>query len=249
MSMLPPAPLLLAKLTPPPLRRSPLSRDRLLALLDAGLEQPVTLVAAGAGFGKSTLVRHWLSERMKAEGGRMKAGSATNVSPSSLIPHPSSFAWLALDAGDNDPVRFWRYLSAAIEQIAPGVGEEAGALLSGLEPGAIEVVSALLLNHLQGCERSLVLVLDDYHVIEQPEIHSSLAYAIDHLPAQIHLVIISRSDPSLPLSRWRARGQLVEVRADALRFLPDEAQAFLTRLMGLDLAPEQLAALELRTEG
>jgi len=220
-------PLLLTKVTPPPQRRALLPRDRLLGLLDDVLEQPVALVAAGAGFGKSTLVGQWLQ----------------------VLPAQVRAAWLALDAGDNDPARFWSYLLAALERAVPGVGDEAVALLHGPQPGVTETVIAALLNRLQHDEAPLVLVLDDYHQITQPEIHRSLAYAIDHLPAHVHVVIITRADPPLPLSRWRARDQLVELRAEQLRFTADEAHAFLRDLMGLAVAPEQTAALEARTEG
>ena len=244
-----PAPLLLTKIISPPSRRELLPRSRLLALLDAGWEHPLTLIAAAAGFGKSTLVRQWLAERMKDEGRRMKPGSDANLDPSAFILLPSSFAWLSLDPGDNDPVRFWRYLLGAIEQVIPGLDTEIGALLHGPEPGAIEAVIASLLNHLQQAGRPLALVLDDYHLIEQAAIHRGLSYAIDHLPAHVRVVLLSRTDPPLPLSRWRARGQLSELRAAQLRFTPAETHAFLVDLMGLDLAPDQSGVLDARTEG
>ncbi len=219
--------LLHTKITPPPPRRALLSRDRLLALLDGGLEQPVILIAAGAGFGKSTLVAQWL--RTVADRARV--------------------AWLSLDADDNDPARFWSYVLGALERAIPGVSAEASELLHGPQTGATESVIAALLNRLQHDELPLLLALDDYHLITQPEIHRSLAYAIDHLPAHVHVVITTRTDPPLPLSRWRARDQLVELRAEQLRFTLDEAHAFLSGLMGLAVAPEQTAALEARTEG
>lgn len=219
--------LLHTKITLPPQRRALLSRDRLLALLDGGLEQPVILIAAGAGFGKSTLVAQWLHT----------AAAQARV------------AWLSLDADDNDPVRFWSYVLGALERAVSGVSAEASELLHGPQAGAMEGMIAALLNRLQHDERPLLLALDDYHLITRPEIHRSLAYAIDHLPAHVHLVISTRADPPLPLSRWRARDQLVEIRAEQLRFTQEEAHAFLSDLMGLAVAPEQTAALESRTEG
>ncbi|NTU85059.1 MAG: hypothetical protein HGA45_37795, partial [Chloroflexales bacterium] len=251
MSIHPPAPLLRTKITLPPPRRVLLPRGRLLGLLDEGLAQPVTLVAAGAGFGKSTMVSQWLTEMQNAKG-NVQNGECSCADPHSaycILHSPPQAAWLTLDAGDNDPVRFWRYVLAAVEQAVPGVSTEASALLDGPQTGATDAVIATLLNHLQSSEEPLVLALDDYHVIEHAEIHRGLAYAIDHLPAHVNVVLISRADPPLPLSRWRARGQLTEVRAAQLRFTPEEAHAFLAGPMGLDLAPAQTTVLEARTEG
>lgn len=222
-----PGPLLFTKMNPPPLRRAVLPRTRLLAHLNDSLERPVTLIAASAGFGKSTLIGQWLQ----------------------MLQGQTRVAWLSLDPGDNDPARFWGYVLATFEQVIPDMGGEIRGLLHGPQAGAIEAAIALLLNRLQLDEQPLVLVLDDYHVITQAEIHRSLAYAIDHLPAHARVVICTRTDPPLPLNRWRARDQLVEVRAEQLRFTREEAHAFLTELMGLPLGPVQTAALETRTEG
>jgi len=242
-----PAPLLLSKITPPPPRRELLPRSRLLALL-AGWEHPLTLIAAAAGFGKSTLVRQWLFQIENREVRIEKAGQATDHSSFSILNSSPQVAWLSLDPDDNDPVRFWRYLLGAIERVHPGLDAEIGAFFQGPESG-LEVIITSLLNQLQQAGRPLALVLDDYHVIEQAAIHRGLSYTIDHLPAHVRVVLLSRTDPPLPLSRWRARGQLSELRAAQLRFTPAETHAFLVDLMGLDLAPDQTGVLDARTEG
>ena len=160
-----------------------------------------------------------------------------------------SAAWLALDSGDNDPVNFWSYVVAALRTVAPGVGANELELLASPQPPPIQVLLTTLLNDLGETGGDVVLVLDDYHVIESLEIHDAMAFLLDHLPPRLHLVIASRADPPLPLARLRARGELVEVRAADLRFTPDEAAAYLNEVMGLELTATDVAALEGRTEG
>ena len=133
--------------------------------------------------------------------------------------------------------------------MAPGVGATALSLLQGPQPPPIETILATLLNELSAVPNDVVLVLDDYHVIDAHDIHDGMAFLLEHLPPQIHLVITTRADPALPLARLRARGELVEIRAADLRFTPDEAAAYLNEVMGLDLAASDVAALEGRTEG
>ena len=160
-----------------------------------------------------------------------------------------SAAWLSLDPGDNEPASFWTYLIAALQTAAPGVGASALSLLQGPQPPPIETVLATLLNELGAVPNDVVLVLDDYHVVDAPDIQDGMAFLLEHLPPQVHLVIATRADPALPLARLRARGELVEIRAADLRFTPDEAAAYLNEAMGLDLAARDVAALEGRTEG
>ena len=208
-----------------PRRRSLVPRPRLSERLDRGGEARLTLLSAPAGFGKTTLLTEWLA----AADGR-------------------STAWLSLDPRDNDPVIFWTYLLSALQTTAPGVGADALALLG--EPHAsIDDVLATLVNDLDAVPHDAVLVLDDYHVITAREVHDRMAFLLEHLPPQIHLVIATRADPVLPLARLRARGELIEVRADDLRFTAEEAAAYLNEAMGLALTAEQVAALEARTEG
>ena len=147
------------------------------------------------------------------------------------------------------PRSFWTYLVTALQTVAPGVGARALSLLQGPQPPPIETILTTLLNELGAVPNDVVLVLDDYHVIDAHDIHDGMAFLLEHLPPQVHLVITTRADPALPLARLRARGELVEIRAADLRFTPDEAAAYLNEAMGLDLAARDVAALEGRTEG
>ena len=159
-------------------------------------------------------------------------------------------AWVSLDRGDNHPPTFWNYVIAALQAVVPEVGAAARALLQAPQPAAITTVLTTLLNDLAAAaDGDLVLVLDDYHHIESPEVHEGMAFLLDHMPPQLHLVVASRADPALPLARLRARGELVEVRAADLRFTPEEAVAYLNGVMSLQLTDADLEALEGRTEG
>ncbi len=219
--------LLETKTRVPTRRRGLVARSRLTERLGRAGESALTLVSAPAGFGKTTLLTDWLTA------GRSD-GRIT--------------AWLSLDPSDNDPVLFWSYLIAALRTAAPGVGEGALALLGSTEPPTESFVVTLL-NDLAAVPEAVVVVLDDYHVIEEPQIQVGVAYLVEHLPAQIRVVIASRADPSLPLARLRARGELVEIRAADLRFTLDEAAAYLNDAMQLELTTADVAALEGRTEG
>jgi LuxR family maltose regulon positive regulatory protein len=222
-----PAPILATKLYIPPSRRSVVLRPRLVERLNEGLAagNRLTLVSAPAGFGKTTLVGEWV-----ASCGRPAA-------------------WLSLDEGDSDPSRFLTYLIAALQTVAPGIGEGVLTVLQSPQPPPLESTLTALLNDVTAIPGDLVLVLDDYHVLDARPVDDALAFLVEHLPPRLHLVIATREDPALPLARLRARGQLTELRAADLRFTPDEAAAFLNEVMHLDLSAEQIAALEARTEG
>jgi LuxR family maltose regulon positive regulatory protein len=157
-------------------------------------------------------------------------------------------AWLSLDQRDNDPALFWTYLLGALNTAGQGVGASALSLLQSHQPPS-EAALATLLNDLDALSNDVVLVLDDYHVIEARDVQDGMAFLLEHLPPQIHLVIASRADPALPLARLRGRGELVEIRATDLRFTPDEAASYLNQVMGLVLTAADVAALEERTEG
>jgi LuxR family maltose regulon positive regulatory protein len=222
------SPLLETKLYVPARRRGLVLRRRLSERLNRGAASKLTLVAAPAGFGKTTLLAEWLTTA--PVDGR-------------------SVAWLSLDQGDNNPATFWTYLIAALRTAAPGVGASALSLLRAPRPPPIEALLAALLNELVALPHDVVLVLDDYHVVDARDVHDGVAFLLDHVPPNVHLVIASRADPLLPLARLRARGELVELRAADLRFTPDEAAAYLNEAMGLELTVADVAALEGRTEG
>ena len=168
---------------------------------------------------------------------------------SALSPQPQhGVAWVALDAGDNDPTRFWSYVCSALERASPGLGTTALAVLRAA-PATVEPALAEQLNALAAHAADVVLMLDDYHAITNPAIHEQISFLLDHAPLQFHLLIASRIDPPLPLARWRARGELAEIRAADLRFSTDEALQFFAETMGLRLDAMAVAALEARTEG
>ena len=158
-------------------------------------------------------------------------------------------AWVSLDEGDNDPVRFWTSLVSALRTIRPKLGDAPLSLLQNPQTLPPEAVPSLLINELADLPEELILILDDYHLVQEPSIHAALAFLIEHLPERLRMVIATRMDPPWPLARLRARNQLTELRAADLRFTRQETLAFLHETMGLDLSPAQVAALEARTEG
>jgi LuxR family transcriptional regulator, maltose regulon positive regulatory protein len=220
-----PTPILATKLYVPPLRPEVVSRPRLLAQLNEGLHRKLILISAPAGFGKTTLI----SERL------------------AWCERPA--AWLSLDAGDGDPIRFLMYLAAALQTIAPHIGDEVLGLLQSPQPPPPEAVLIALLNDLATIQDQFVLVLDDYHVLEVKAVDQALTFLLEHLPPHMHLVIATREDPGLPLARFRAGDQMIEIRITDLRFTHAEAAAFLNRVMSLGLSAQDIVVLEQRTEG
>ena len=203
------------------------SRSRLSERLDAGAAARLLLVSAPAGFGKTTLLAAWLA----------------------AAPSDRAVAWVSLDQGDNQPHTFWSYVVAALETTAPGVGDKARSLLRAVPPAPTATVLTTLLNDLNAVDGDIVLVLDDYHVINSLEVHEGMAFLLEHAPPRLHVVVTGRADPALPLARLRARGELVEVRAADLRFTPEEAAEYLNGAMGLGLTAVDVTALADRTEG
>ncbi len=202
-----------------------ISRPVLTKRLDAGLSRKLTLVCAAAGFGKSTLISQWAQS----------------------CPYPS--AWLSLDADDRDPNRFLQYLVASLEVTCQTIGSGLATLLSGSPPASTETVLTLLLNQLANIPGKLVLVLDDYHLAASKAVDETLTFLIDHMPAQLHLVIASREEPQISLGRLRVAGQLAEIRQQDLRFGSDEAAEFFNSGGHFSLSKAQVHALEARTEG
>jgi LuxR family maltose regulon positive regulatory protein len=225
--------LLSTKIYIPPTRANAIARPRLTEKLLAGINQPGSLVllSSPAGSGKTTLLSEFVAQ----------------------LRQP--VAWVSLDEGDNDPVRFWTYLITACQSVQEGadkehpVGESALALFRSPQPLSVEAVPTILINNLAGLERSLVLVLDDYHTIQNETLQAAFSFLVEHMPGNLHILVSTRMDPPWPLARFRARSQLVEVRAQDLRFTPEEAASFLCQRMGLDLSREDVTALEERTEG
>ncbi len=238
--------LLVTKLIIPPTRLGALPRTRLFTELDAVLAVPLTLVAAPAGFGKTTLLAGWL-QRIAA-GGRLPA-DVTEPRPATRSPQISTAGWVSLDSGDNDPVAFGCALIGALRLGGAAVGATSLALLRGAQPRPLVAALVPLLNDLASLPGNTVLVLDDYHAISEPAIHEALAFVVERLPPRTHLILASRADPPLPLPRLRARGHLLELRAAALRFTHDESMAVLQHLPELPLAEHDLARLAAQTEG
>jgi len=229
-----PTPVLATKLFAPARRAQLVARPRLAERLDATLDpgHRLTLVSAPAGFGKTTLVGDWLA-RLDRDQPNVRLG------------------WLSLDDGDNDLTRLLTHLVAALR----GAGlEVAGAAVESLHTASVSAALTAIVNDVTSAgdnapDTRWILVLDDYHVIDATEVHDAVTFLLDHLPERLHLLIATRSDPPLPLARLRSRGQLIELRAADLRCTPEEARAFLNRVMGLDLSVSDVRALDERTEG
>ena len=217
--------LLATKLHIPRPRPGFLARPQLTQRLAEGTARELVLVCTPAGFGKTTLLADWARRGQRP------------------------VAWLSLDEADNDPVRFWRHAAAALDGARPGVASPVAGLLQGQQSASFQAVAATLVNQLASVADAVVLVLDDYHLIQAQPVHQSLGFLLEHLPASLRLVVASRVDPPLPLARLRARGQLAELRERDLRFTPEEAAELLRTAVGAELSDAAVAALEDRTEG
>jgi LuxR family maltose regulon positive regulatory protein len=232
-----PIPLLATKLAPPRLPFWLVERTRLLSDLDAVYTHPLTLVSASAGSGKTTLLSAWVAaSRLQTSGAK----------PAQAQP---AVAWLSLDTLDNDPIRFWASCLASLQNSLPRLGVEALVLLHAREAPPLSTILVALLNEIMQLDLEVILILDDFHFISEQAIHEGLSFALDHLPANFHLVLATRTDPLLPLSRLRARGQLLEIRSSDLRFTQLEATTFLLQQMELPLSQEDVTSLHSRTEG
>ncbi len=223
--------LLNTKLFVPPLRPFLVPRPRLIETLNQGLAGKLTLISAAAGFGKTTLVSSWI-----------------DALQTQSDPLHARIAWLSLDENDSTPARFLAYVIAALQSVDPAIGHSARPMLQA-SPLPVPALLTALLNDLAAQPERVLLVLDDYHVVESPSVDEALAFLLEHAPPQLHLVLTTREDPNLPLARLRVRGWLTELRAADLRFSVAEAAVFLREVMGLELSEEQIAALEARTEG
>ena len=223
--------LLATKLHIPRPLRDLVPRPRLLECLEDGLRGKLTIVSAPAGYGKTTTLTSWIDHSQ------------------------IQTAWLSIDEADNDLDRFLFYLSAALQRLDESIGRGVQAALSASQPAQIETLLTRLVNEIEGVQgerrrrNQFILVLDDYHLITTQSVHDALNFLIDNLPPSMHLVVVGRSDPPVPISRLRVQGEVAEIRTPDLRFTHVEATAFLNDLMGFDLSAKEITALETRTEG
>ncbi|HZD09885.1 MAG TPA: LuxR family transcriptional regulator, partial [Candidatus Binatia bacterium] len=222
--------LLSTKLVPPQPRTSLTTRPRLLSRLNDGLSKKVTLISAPAGFGKTTLAGEWIAQRREHD----------------ELP---SLAWVSLDEGDNDPVRFWRYVLTACRAYDGDAGETSLALLNRSPQPPFEALLTRFINEVARVPGRMVLALEDYHLITSRQIHETLVFFIDNAPATLHLLLLTRSDPPLPLARLRAYNELNELRAIDLRFTMEEVHNFLKTAVSFPLSKAAAARLAQRTEG
>ncbi len=220
-------PLLATKLYIPTPTSKTVQRPQLIERLNGGLNagSKLTLVSVSAGFGKTTLISEWIA----------KCNRPT--------------AWLSLDEGDSDLTRFLIYLVAALQTVDADLGNELLGMLQAPMPLRVETLLTALVNELATLSTNLMLVLDDYHLLDSAAVDKALVFLIEHLPPQLHITITTREDPPLPLARLRARRQLTELRAADLRFTSEETVEFLNQVMDLHLSTEDIAILEDRTEG
>ncbi len=218
-------PILATKLYVPPPWSKIVLRPRLIERLNEGLSsgRKLTLVSAPAGFGKTTLVSEWIAD----------------------CERPA--AWLSIDEEDSDPERFTTYLIAALQTIAPNIGNGLLGALQSPQSSPPEAILTALLNEIAAIPDNFIFVLDDYHLLDSNTIDNALTFLVEHQPSQMHLIITTREDPNLPLARLRVRNQLTELRVADLRFTPSEAAEFLNKAMGLNLSAEDISALEART--
>jgi LuxR family maltose regulon positive regulatory protein len=217
--------LLRTKFYAPPIRPSQIARSRLINQINRGLDRALILISAPAGYGKTTLVSSWLKD----------------------LHVPST--WLSLDEGDNDPIRFLQNFLAALHKIIPALQPDLISTFQGMKPDPFTALMNFLINEIAVCEAPFVFVIDDFHVIQVQPILDLLTALLENMLSQMHLVLISRIDPPLPLFRLRARDQLVEIRAEQLQFTQEETTVFLNEVMGLRLSDDDVSALEIRTEG
>jgi LuxR family maltose regulon positive regulatory protein len=221
--------LLQTKLYRPPVRPFLVPRPHLVEKLDeASSSCLLTLVSAPAGYGKTTLVGEWVRERHDTE---------------------SVFCWVSLDEADNEPVLFWSYVLAALERANLPVGGQLLSSLAAPSSPSLMVVIAHFLNALETYEQRIVFILDDYHVIDEGVVHEQVEFLVERLPPQHHVILLTRADPPLPLTRWRARREMAEVRQADLRFEQSEVARLLNEKLALDLKEHEMANLERRTEG
>jgi LuxR family maltose regulon positive regulatory protein len=225
-------PLITSKLSAPQVRAGLVPRPQLLRQVQEATLNPFTLVCAPAGYGKTALLTNWMAGLKQGPG----------------LEHPV-IGWLSLDSGDNEPIRFLSYLVAAIEAAGAGISTDTRTMLQSAVAPPLQTILSVLINDLESSATPTFIVLDDYQSITDRSIHESMAFLLDHLPSNVHLVMATRSDPPIPLARLRALRQMVEFRAVDLRFSYSEMESLFNELMGLGLTSKDVARLDERTEG
>ncbi len=213
------------KLFAPPLHPGLIFRKRLIEQLNISSQHKLTLVSAPAGYGKTTLISSWLHE--------------------TVIPS----TWFSLDEGDNDPIRFFQYFITSLQKLIPDLGMDLTGMLQVAQPPSFDVLMNIVINEITRQTSPFIIVLDDFHVISSQPVVDMVLFLLEHMPPNMHLVLLSRTDPIFPLSRLRVRNQLIDIRADQLRFTREEIAIFLNEIMKLRISTEDLGAIEVRTEG
>ena len=217
--------LLRTKLCVPPLRSGLLSRQRLDKRMSEGFERKLTLISAPAGFGKTTLLVDWIHR------------------------HKIPTAWFSVDKGDNDPLHFLAYVIMGLQSLETATGEAALKMLQSPQPPPVEPILINLLNDVSLISKDFVLILDDYHLVDTSPIHDMIAFLLENLPEQMHLILATRSDPPLPLARIRSQNLLTELRAADLSFTDEETNDLFSQSLGLQLSARDIQLIETRTEG
>lgn len=241
--------LLQSKLTRPHAGEHLVARPQLAAWLDGAAARRLIVLAAPTGYGKTALVASWLAKRAASTQQAAQLPKHSGDCAQQAARSTPACAWLSLDAGDNEPLRFWRYVLAACQQLMPEQDQAALAALARPELASTETLLTALLNRLAQLPQQGVLVLDNYQAIVEPALHAAMTFFVSHLPATVQLVILTRSEPPLPLAHLHTRGELAELRAEALRFSPDEAAALLRLVLPTPPSPELTSELVARAEG
>ena len=219
--------LLATKFNIPSLRPGLVTRPRLLEQLQHFYNYKLILISAPAGFGKTTLLSEWILH--------------------GNVGYP--YGWVTLNAEDKDPLRFWTYVITALKKIIPSIGETSLSLIQSTPQISIVNLLTVLLNEINSVAEEIVLILDDYHLIDLPQINQEVTFLLEHIPPNMHLIISTRIDPSLPLARYRGKGTIMELRENDLRFTAGETESLLSEIVSTPISAQDIKALNMKAEG